>query len=206
MAITVYDARLPDSVEKGAQGGPRFSTTIMELSSGVEKANRNWSKTRGRWDIAYGIQTKAELSEVVKFFFAMEGKAYGFRFKDWTDFQIGSTGSPQVIGTTDGSAGPYQIVKTYTVSSKTHTRIITRPVDGSVILYKDGFLVDPLLYTANHNTGVIMFTTGQTAGQTLSIICEFDVPVRFDMDDLVIQAETYDAVSIPSISIVELRV
>jgi uncharacterized protein (TIGR02217 family) len=46
-----------------------------------EKRNVNWSEARGRWDVASGLKKQQQLGELIAFFRARKGKAYGFRFK-----------------------------------------------------------------------------------------------------------------------------
>ena len=82
------EVRLPTNIEIGAQGGPQFNTTIIALSSGFEKRNINWADSKGTWDIGYSIRYKEDLDIVIQFFYARRGRANGFRFKDWSDFEL----------------------------------------------------------------------------------------------------------------------
>ena len=56
-----------------------------------EAATRSATSTgreaRGRWDVASGLKKQAQIDELIAFFRARRGKAYGFRFKDWTDYK-----------------------------------------------------------------------------------------------------------------------
>ena len=89
-----HEVRFPDNIAYGATGGPEFATTVVATGSGHEKRNVNWSEARGRWDVASGLKKQAQIDELIAFFRARRGKAYGFRFKDWTDY--GATG--QLLG------------------------------------------------------------------------------------------------------------
>jgi uncharacterized protein (TIGR02217 family) len=127
MAIFNDDIRLPIDVEQGARGGPGFNTGKITLSSGYERRNRNWEKTRGRWNIGYGISVESDLAGVIDTFYVVGGEADGFRFKDWTDFRIGNTLDPttrQLIGTTDGTPATYQTFKRHTRGAATFDRKI----------------------------------------------------------------------------------
>lgn len=201
--VSFHDVRLPDDVERGARGGPAFNTTVLLLGSGYERRNVNWERTRGHWDLAYGLRTKADAESTLAFFYARLGRACGFRFKDWTDYSIGSTGSPQVIATGGGGATKFQIVRRYTSGGYTYSRYITRPVAGSIKVYLDG--VEQVSgFTVNAATGVITFTGGAPSG-VIGVTGEFDVPVRFDTDDLELQAYVYGNYAMPSVPIVEIR-
>jgi uncharacterized protein (TIGR02217 family) len=197
--------RLPEDVERGALGGPGFKTTIVELVSGREKRNQDWTRSRGRWDIGYGMQTKTDFMRVLAFFYARRGRAIGFRFKDWSDYEVGPT--PMQFATGDGAEDEFFLNKTYTDSgSFTFVREITRPVNGTVAIYVNDVLqTETTHYTINYETGEVDFTFNPTAGHTIKWTGEFDVPVRFDVDQLEIALQHYDAGEIPSIPIVELK-
>ena len=97
-----HEVRFPDNIAYGATGGPEFATTVVATGSGHEKRNVNWSEARGRWDVASGLKKQAQIDELIAFFRARRGKAYGFRFKDWTDYK--ATG--QLLGTGDDAEVP----------------------------------------------------------------------------------------------------
>ena len=86
MPTPFMDITFPNAVGRGATGGPGFSTTVVTLASGDENRNSNWAKARGNWDISTGIRTRAQMSDVVAHFYVVCGKAYSFRFKDWSDY------------------------------------------------------------------------------------------------------------------------
>ena len=205
--VSFVDDRLPDQVERGANGGPRFNTTVLTLSGGDEQRNINWSQSRARYDIGYGIQTKEDFQDILDFFFVRQGRAIGFRFKDWADFQIpaaGSTAISQQIGLGDGSNTTFQIIRTYTVNATSFNRIIKKPVAGTVAVYVNNVLQSSG-FTVDNNTGIITFTVAPTSGAIVGVACEFDVPVRFDSDSLDIALETFEAGAIPSIPVIEVR-
>jgi uncharacterized protein (TIGR02217 family) len=81
-----HEVRFPDNIAYGATGGPEFATTVVATGAGHEKRNVNWAEARGRWDVASGLKKQAQIDELIAFFRARRGKAFGFRFKDWTDY------------------------------------------------------------------------------------------------------------------------
>ena len=97
-----HEVRFPENIAYGATGGPEFATTVVVTGAGHEQRNIDWAEARGRWDVASGLKNQAQLDELIAFFRARKGKAYGFRFKDWTDYK--ATG--QLIGTGDGATRP----------------------------------------------------------------------------------------------------
>lgn len=193
------DVRLPTTVEKGASGGPAFRTTILTLSSGREQRNQHWSQSRGRWDIGYGIQGRADLAVVLAFFYARRGRARGFRFRDWSDYR---RDEKVRFATGNGSARVFELSVPYTSGGETYTRPITRPVVDTVELYVGGRSVTGSVDGA---TGQVTLGSAPASGAALEWTGEWDVPVRFDSDSLEIAMEIFDAGTIPQIPIVELR-
>lgn len=202
--MAFHDVRLPEKVEKGVQGGPRFNTTVFIRDSGNEVRNENWQYHRGEWDAGYGIQEQSEYEEVLQFFYARRGRAHSFRFKDWSDFKLGFP-TPQVIGTGDGSEVDFQIYKRYSSGGYDYDRPITKPIASTLKVYVDdveqvsGWTLDAL-------TGIITFDSPVTDTHAVAVQCEFDVPVRFDTDVLDIAMQVHNVSRIPSIPLVEVRV
>lgn len=206
--MTFHNVRLSEEVERGARGGPRFHTTIITLSSGYEKRNIDWERARGEWDIGYGVDKKSTLEEVLAFFYAREGRAHTFRFKDWTDYEVGvdSTDTPQEIALGDNSQDKFQAVRRYSSGSIDYDRPITRLVSGTIRVFLDAVeqtvSVD---YTVDEDTGVIDFSTPPGSSVSVGLICEFDVPVRFAIDNLDLTAFRDEVYSVPEITILEIK-
>ncbi len=217
MVVTVFhDVRLPDDVERGAQGGPRFSTTVVPLFGGFEQRNINWQSTRGEWDVGYGIQSQTAVDVIIAFFYARNGRAIGFRFKDWSDFNI-VTGQ---IGLGDDVTTVFQVVKVYSSGGFTHSRTIRKIVVSTYTVFLEGTPVPegagPGKFTIDINTGLVTMGTaplstggsGPGGEEILTITTEFDVPVRFDTDSLEVSGFIFSddfKGSVPRIPIVEIR-
>jgi len=209
------DVRLSVTVERGATGGPGFRTSVLTLSSGFERRNKEWARARGRWNVSYGITTQANLQDVISAFYVVGGRGDGFRFKDWSDFQIGDTISgdattKQAIGTGNGVIASFQVFKRYPVASRFFDRVINKLVQGTVRVFFDAVeKTETTHYTVNYNTGVITPVSLLGAGIVIYVMCQFDVPVRFDSDELDVRAELFDSagkISLPPISLIEIRV
>lgn len=198
------EVRLPECIEANAVGGPQFKTTIIELSSGFEKRNIDWSETRGEWDISYGVKTKDNFNDVVKFFYARRGMARGFRFKDWSDFEL----EKQAIGIGDGANADFQIYKRYSSGGVDYDRELNKIVDGSEQVYVNNVLQIGANYDIDYNTGLITFTIGNIPPNlsTVAVACEFDVPVRFNTDKLNVTMKMVELGSIPQLSVVEVKI
>lgn len=206
--MAFHDVRLNEDIERGAQGGPRFKTTVVTLSSGFERRNIDWSQTRGEWDVGYGLQRKSQFSSIIAFFYAREGRAHGFRFKDWTDFAL----ERQSVGTTDGSTATFQLFKRYTSGGINFDRNLKKIVAASASVWVNNVSIaegaGASQFALDDSTGILTLgsTLAAQSGTDIEVACEFDVPVRFDTDNLSLVADTDDAATIPQIPIIELRV
>jgi len=211
------EVRLPEEIEQGAVGGPTFQTRVLALSSGFERRNIDWEQARMSWDLAYGIMSLDDTTADVyidlvrNFFFARQGRANGFRFKDWSDYQLDN-----VIGQTDGSTAAHQVLKAYTdLGSFTYNREIKKIVTGtetvtvnSVVISEGGGASQ---YQLDDTTGILTLgsTLATQSGTDIEVACEFDTPVRFADDQLrisLLHAAGTGAGSIPSIPIIEVRI
>jgi uncharacterized protein (TIGR02217 family) len=195
-----HEVQFPPKIAYGASGGAEFSTTITTTSAGFEQRNINWQTARGRWEISSGLKTKTDMETLQAFFRARFGKAYGFRFKDWSDYSaIG-----QILGIGNGSQTQFQLIKMYTSGGNTYTRDIKKPVTGTVKIYLNGLLQASGL-TVNTVSAIVGFSTPPSSGFTVSADFEFDVPVRFDTDTLSIRLEGPNIFVWDTIPLVELR-
>jgi uncharacterized protein (TIGR02217 family) len=155
-----HEVRFPDNIAYGATGGPEFATTVVATGAGHEKRNVNWSEARGRWDVASGLKKQAQIDELIAFFRARRGKAFGFRFKDWTDYK--ATG--QLLGTGDDAQTQFQLVKHYPSGSVIEVRTITKPVAGTMKVYLGG--VEQLSgWSVDTTTGLVTFSTAPASGR-----------------------------------------
>lgn len=195
-----HEVQFPPKIAYGATGGPEFNTTITTTFGGFEQRNVNWQKARGRWDVSTGIKNKADMDAVIAFFRARFGKAYGFRFKDWSDYQAVG----QNIGTGNGVLTEFQLTKTYSSGGNTYVRDIKKPVSGTVKIYLNSVL-QVSGYSVDHTTGIVTFTVAPGGGVAVSADCDFDVPVRFDTDALAVRIDGPAQYVWDSIPVVETR-
>ena len=207
--MAFHEVRFPDNISRGARGGPERRTQIVEMASGDEERNGSWADSRRRYDASYGIRKADDLVAVTAFFEARRGRLYGFRWKDWADYKSGlPSASPaaidQPIGTGNGMATSFQLVKLYTSGAQSWTRTITKPVAGTVALALNGV---PQItgWTINTTTGAVTFAVAPTAGVAITAVFEFDVPVRFDTDTLDVTLDFERLGSITSIPLIEVR-
>jgi len=114
-------------------GGPEFSTNIVATAAGLEQRNQNWETARGRWQLGERHIKKAAKDALQAFFRARRGSLQGFRFRDWTDFEV--TGE----GFDPAGERDVQLVKTYDDGSGyDYVRTITKPRASTVALTRAG--------------------------------------------------------------------
>lgn len=214
--MAFHEVRFPEGISTNAVGGPGFKTTVVTTASGGENRNIEWSASKAEYDVAHAIKTQSEYEAILAFFNARRGRAYGFRFKDWSDYKSCSASknvnvSPldQTIGVGNGVTASFQLVKTYPDTLTPYVRSIRKPVSGTIRVAVSS--VEKTLgthFTVDTTTGVVTFTGGNIpgVGATVTAGYEFDVPVRFDTDKMPAQLEDYGVLSWKSIILVELRV
>lgn len=195
-----HDILFPTDISYGSSGGPGFNTTIKELASGHEQRNINWSEARAEYDAKYGVKTVDQMKALVEFFYARNGRAYGFRYYDHVDHSI----TNQSVGTGDGANKVFQLIKRYEPQSGYFfDRIVRKPVAGTLTMSVAGINKPFALDAA---TGLVTMTTAPALGTDVRIVaCEFHVPVRFDIDKLDVSYDEYNNLSVNAIPLIETR-
>lgn len=205
--MNFIEIQFPADISYGATGGPIYSTDVVSMFSGHEQRNSNWKNARGKYNIASGVKTEKQWQTLIAFFRARKGKAIGFRFKDWSDY----ISVDQQIGIGDGSTAEFQLIKTYTSGNAVVIREIRKPIASTVKIYKNGREYSGKLrgvvnYSVDHSTGVITFDEAPEPGVIITTNFEFDVPVRFDTDELQISMDSFNSGSWNSIPLIEIRI
>lgn len=194
------EVQFPTDISYGSSGGPVYATDIVMAENGHEQRNVNWAQARARYNVAHGVKTKAQLDTLIAFFRARKGRAYGFRFKDWTDYSA----SNQLLGTGDGNRKNFQLIKRYLSGGVEEIRTIQKPIAASVKIYVAGVL-QTSSYVLDASTGIVNFTAAPANGSAISADFEFDVPVRFDVDRLAATLDAYGVHSWQDIALIEVR-
>ena len=184
MTTFIETPRFPDNVAYGSQMGFAYDTQVVILGSGHEQRNINWADALCRFVVQGANLTEDEKTDFVEFFRTVKGRGIGFRIRDWSDYAVdSSTGKLGTADTAPGSVSIFQLTKKYTWGSETYYRPITKPT--SVAVYKNSILQTLTThYTIDTTTGIVTFVSPPTIGDTLHWIGEFDVPARFDVDQI----------------------
>lgn len=204
------DVRFPTAISFGASGGPERRTDVVMTASGREERNARWANSRRKYNVGYGLRSLDDLQAVVSFFEERRGRLHAFRFKDHADFKsCAASANPaatdQQIGIGDGSTASFQLTKTYGQSDRAYVRGIVAPVASTVKIAVNGIVSNN--FTVNTSTGIVTFTAGHipVLGAIITAGFEFDVPVRFDTDDLTINVSHFQSGEIPHIPLIEVK-
>ncbi|MET0720452.1 MAG: DUF2460 domain-containing protein [Tardiphaga sp.] len=207
MTIPAY--RLPEGIERGSGFGPSFRNVIQEAISGNEQRFAQWTKCKGVGDLSYGLLKSddplGDFAAILALWRAHFGSLYPFRFRDWSD----CTATDELFGTGDGSKIQFQLVKTYdpslillnTPGSLFYVRAITL-LDGAPTIAVDGVTITTGYSISS--AGLVTFTSPPAAAKSLTWSGTFDVPVRFDTDQLPVVLNEADLAAIRAIPIKEV--
>lgn len=206
-----HDMLFPLAVSFGATGGPERRNEIVTLTSGREKRNARFAHSRRHYDAGTGLRSLEDLHDVLAFFEARRGSLHAFRFRDPFDMKScapSATPGPldQTLGTGDGSARRFALLKTYGAGPDAYRRPIFKPAAGSLRVAVGG--ADAAGdFSFDAETGEVVFSAGKAPadGQVVTAGYEFDVPVRFDTDRLSISLKAFRAGQIPSIPLIEVQ-
>lgn len=193
--------RLDDCVAIGFQTIPTYATQIAPLDSGREQRNISRTRALRRFAAEFRNWHIDDYAILLAHFHAVAGSGYGFRMRDHTDY----TAENESLGNTPGAnQTPVQLIKTYTSGTLSRVRTINKPASATVQESDGagGWVDKPgSLATA---TGLFTPTSNWTAGRALRWSGEFDVPVRFESDELPsIMDEKGDLVTV-SCSLIEI--
>ena len=172
--LPFYEIQFPQDISYGSSGGPSFLTKVLSTESGFEYRNKSWTRPRGKWNASHGLKQPTQYKALIAFWYAVNGRFAGFRWKDWLDYKDDGLGVLAL-----NSKGYLQLAKVYTAPAAvvvstitpTFTRFIDKPVPGTITLQHGG--------SVDYTTGLV---SGASVGDTWT--GQFDVPARFDIDDL----------------------
>ncbi len=201
------NVRFPTAISRGAASGPERRTDVVTTASGREERNARWANSRRRYNIGYGVKTLDDIHAVIAFFEERRGRLHAFRFKDHTDFKSCAPSATrqatdQQIGIGNGTQTAFQLVKTYGSGPRNYQRKVVAPVAGTVVLAANGTATT--LFSADTSTGLVTLNTPPESGAIMTAGFEFDVPVRFDTDEIRINLDNFNGGDIPNIPLVEV--
>jgi len=206
-----HEVRFPTSLSFGSAGGPVRRTDVVTLANGFEERNTPWAHSRRRYDAGLGVRSLDDVAILTAFFEARQGQLNGFRWKDWADYKSGLPSVPvaptdQRIGIGDGSRRQFDLAKLYESGAQSYLRPIAKPVSGTVRVALDGVELPGTAFSADPTTGRVTLELAPAEGAIVTAGFEFDVPVRFDIDQIVTSVASFQAGDVPDVPVLEVRV
>jgi uncharacterized protein (TIGR02217 family) len=188
MTSPFHDIRFPIDPAAPVKASLVRRTQVVALAGGQERRSSRWAGSRRIYDAGTALRSPDALHAVMAFFEERRGRLYAFRFHDRLDAkscppQQAPSPLDQRIGTGDGTRTQFLLVKAYGTLHAPYLRPITKPVTASVQIALDGIALTNG-FSCNPLTGLVTFTTAPASGSVITAGYQFDVPVRFDTDEL----------------------
>ena len=208
--MSFHEVRFSDAWAFGAIGGPERKSEIVELANGFELINHPWSRSKRRYFISFGSKAVHEIAELVSFFEARAGNKYGFRFKDWGDYKSCSVSSKisetdQLIEIGNGISSDFYLIKRYGDTERQVSRFIQKPRPLTVLIALNGELqTENVHYQIDCSLGKVVFATPPESGVEITAGFEFDIPVRFNTDQMLVKYTDFGVAEIPDLELVEI--
>jgi uncharacterized protein (TIGR02217 family) len=186
--MAFFEVQFPVHISYGSSMGPERKTQVFTAINGFEHRNQQWENSIRTYNAGTGVTTEDELAQVVDFFEEVRGMANGFRWKDWGDYKscipsLDPSPTDQAIGIGDEVTTEFQLSKIYGGVFNPYTRAITKPVTGTVSVALDS--VEQLSgWSVDNTTGIVTFDTAPANGVIVTAGYEFDVPCRFNTDNI----------------------
>lgn len=210
--MSFHEVRFPANLSFGSLGGPERQTDVVTLANGFEERNTPWQHSRRRYDAGVAMRSLDDIQALIGFFEARRGQIHGFRWKDWADYKSGGAlldvaYDDQMIAVGDDVTPAFQLTKTYRSGEHSYARPIAKPVRGSVRIGLGGDeQQEGVHYEVDTATGIVTFAHPPNAGIAVTAGYEFDVPVRFDTDRVMVSVASFQAGDAPDVPVVEIRV
>jgi len=194
---------------------PRFSTVIVQTSSGDESIEQKWQHPMYRFSLPDAVRDHATFEAVRDHWLVMRGPVHSWPFRDPLDFASRALPAPnqapvvtmldQQIGVGDGATTRFRITKTYLRGSQSYTRNIHLPIVSSVLVSSNGVAVTSG-FTVEREGGYVVFDVAPLAGRVIRCGYLFDVEVRFEDDESFEGAvQSYAVSGFADISLFEVR-
>ena len=185
--MTFVDILFPPRLAFGMQRSPTWRTKIAETVSGRETALSEWSDARHEYDASFAVRTASDYDTIVQHFHSVRGRGKKWPLKDLLDYRV-TVDRGVLLDDGDSPTTGYQLAKRYGVGADAYYRRITRPISGTIAVYRrrDGVTTNITgNCTVTYTNGQVAITSGAyMTGDTLSWSGQFYVPCRYGTDAL----------------------
>lgn len=200
--MTFLEVQLDTSMSYGAEAGPTYQTLVVSTPSRQESRIQQVSRHYRSYKVMLSDKTLAQMQSLENMFIAAQGKTNGFRFKDNRDYKATNEALTNFAG------GTYvQLIKSYGAAfGRVEIRPIYKPQTNLVpiTITRDGIsFASAGNWSVNTTSGMLTFTADQT-GHIFTWTGQFDVPVRFDVDDMNYVWESFGRLNWNSVPLLEI--
>lgn len=191
------EQRLSAPISYGSSYTDQYQVQITQTAGGAEYRKLLNPLPVRQFRLIFRESLSALWSEVLSLYQRCFGRYAGFRVKAFDDFTTAADGRSAPTKDDQAliyvSSGVYQLAKTYGLDGSAigigrPYRVIYKPVAGTVVVAKNGVLLSSGV-TVDTTTGRVTISPAPSyPSDVITGGCEFDIPVRFDMDLEVNQA------------------
>lgn len=184
------EQRIAGGVSYGSSYADEYSVTVTQTAAGAEYRKLVHPYPVRRFRLIFREALSSVWTDVLNLYHRCYGRYAGFRVRAFDDYTTAADGrsaptkDDQVL--TYISSGIYQLRKVYGLDAAGITigrpsRTIYKPVTATTIIAKNGTLVSSGV-TVDTTTGRVTISPAPLIGDSITGGCEFDIPVRFDVD------------------------
>ncbi|WP_231726163.1 phage distal tail protein, Rcc01695 family [Rickettsia rhipicephali] len=188
---------MPEFIESFAVGKPEFSTSHAITKSGREARHLDRNYGCQKYLIKNARLSSTEFEQFNNFFKAIRGSNFALRFRNYADYREIN----EVIAKGDSNLNKLQLRKIYSDPIAPYERVITKPVNNSVILYINNVRTMGIV---DYNDGIV--TLPSPLGQDVILTADFtfDVAVRFSIDSFEYSYCNDGSIALSNIELVEV--
>lgn len=179
--MTWLSTPLPARLALGIQCKPGWLTSVAAASSGIERRTQIWEDVRHSYELGWTIRPEADFRLLRDHFTMARGRAHIWPLKDPLDYRVEQSEGVVAV-TPDNSPAGKQLYKRYGSGSLAYDRRISRPKQGTILVFESGTLrTEGVHYTIDYDRGEIYTSISVGA---LSWSGQFWTPCRYDTDEL----------------------
>jgi len=197
--MSFHNVNLPKYIEIFAVGSSEFSTSLAVSMSGREIRSSNTQTPRRRYVVKDCRLSLSQFESFNSFFKARAGMRFAFRLRDHFDYKV----EKQMIAIGNGANVEFQLQKLYEDLISPYIRPITKPVLGTVKLWKDDMAIEA--ESINSDTGQGKLSQALLEGEKLYVSFEFDVPVRFVQDSFQYSFNEDGTIAVDNVELIEVH-
>lgn len=193
----------PENINIGATTSLETNTNIVQTANGKEKRNINWLSPKKYFNASISLQNKAMIDELRNFYRAVNGKAYPFRFKDHSDFEIFIDDSILYLVKEDATSKTYRLGRKDLFDISLNVYPILN--DKFKVFSNDELLEKDIHYTLDIDKATLYFKDDNKNLTNLTYQCEYHHLVRFDDDTMNVSIRTQNLFDWQSIRFAEVK-